>query len=187
MVPFGCDTDVYRLLEPPQERSGVVFFVRPNVPRRGFVLGSLALAAFHELHPEQEIHLYGDRPPPLPFPATSHGRLAPVELNALYNRTLGGLALSFTNVTLVAEEMLASGNVPVANRSPYSRGGLDNEHVVWADPTPQAVARALAEVVEHADTDARARKVSESVVGGWAGSQEQVVDLVEAALWGRAR
>ena len=83
--------------------------------------------------------------------------------------------------------MLASGNVPVANRSPYSRGGLDNEHVVWADPTPQAVARALADVVEHADVEARARKVSESVVGGWAGSQEQVADLVEAALWGRDR
>ncbi|WP_426241948.1 glycosyltransferase family 1 protein [Nocardioides sp. LHG3406-4] len=186
VVPFGCDTEAYRIDNPAQERSGVVFFARRHVPRRGYDIGVRALAEFHRIRPDQEIQVYGDHVSDLGFPVTNHGRLSAVELNALYNRTIGGLALSFTNVTLVGGEMLAAGNIPVANRSPYAHGGLDNDHVVWADPTPRALGQALAEVVAHPDLQARAATASRSVTGSWSDTQDRLVELLDGVLYGPA-
>lgn len=184
VVPFGCDTGVYRLEEPERPRNGVVFFARANTPRRGFMMGMLALAEFHRRHPEHEIHVFGDEPRDCPFPVVAHGRMRPDELNALYNRTVGGLALSFTNVTLVAEEMLAAGNIPVANRSPYAHGGLQNEHVVWRDATPQSLADGLSAVVTaYAAEPGRARAAAGSVRAGWETTQEDVARIVEDEIW----
>ena len=45
----------------------------------------------------------------MPFPAVNHGRITPAELAALYNRCTAGLTLSFTNVSLVPDELLACG------------------------------------------------------------------------------
>jgi len=182
VVPFACDTAVYGL-GPTQPRSGVVFFTRPEVPRRGFIMGALALEQFHRLRPEQEIHLYGDRRRrDLAFPHTNHGLVSPAALNDLYNRTITGLALSFTNVTLVAEEMLAAGNVPVANDDRFARAVLRNPHVLWADPTPGALAAALTRAVDHKDLAGRAAAVSRSVATSWSVTQERVVDLIEDEL-----
>lgn len=183
VVPFGTDTATYHLQSPEQPRSGVVFFARPGTPRRGYVVGMLALAYFHRRHPEQEIHVFGDALPPLSFPVTSHGRMSPADLNGLYNRTIGGLALSFTNVTLVAGEMLAAGNIPVANRSSFARGVLDSGHVVWAEPSPAELAEALCRVVEHDDVLGRAAAAAGSVTAcTWRDSTDAVVRLIEDQL-----
>src|SRR5690606_24896867 len=99
-VEFGCDTSAYRIL-PDRKREGVVFFARPDVPRRGYLLGRIALARFHELHPHVPIHTYGAKVSGLPFPAIQHGKLTPEGLNELYNSCIAGLVLSFTNISLV--------------------------------------------------------------------------------------
>ena len=114
-VPFGCDTSVYRPLEPPPPRSGVLFYAKRGNDRRGYRLAVLALEKFHTMYPDEPIHVYGDVPAGLSFPVTAHGSLSPEELNVLYNSVVAGLALSFTNISLVAEEMLAAGAIPVIN------------------------------------------------------------------------
>jgi O-antigen biosynthesis protein len=184
VVPFGCDTDVYRPLA-PAARGGVVLYAKPDVARRGYDLARLALLRFHARHPEQEIHVYGDAARDLGVPATRHGGLDPAALNVLYHRTLAGLALSFTNISLVAEEMLAAGTVPVVNDSADARADLPNPHVRWAAPTPAAVADALCAAVEHPDPAGRAAALQASVAGrSWAGSQERLVALVEGHVRG---
>ena len=184
VVPFGCDTDVYRPL-PPAPRSGVVLYAKPDVARRGYDLARLALLRFHAAHPEQEIHVYGDPARDLGVPATRHGGLDPAALNVLYHRTLAGLALSFTNISLVAEEMLAAGTVPVVNDAADARADLPNPHVRWAAPTPAAVADALSAAVEHPDPAGRAAALQASVAGrSWAGSQARLVALVERHVRG---
>ncbi|GAP56006.1 glycosyl transferase group 1, partial [Arthrobacter sp. Hiyo6] len=80
------------------------------------------------------------------IPLTQHGMLSRAELNDLYNRTIAGLALSFTNITLVASEMLAAGNIAVLNDHEFSRQVLTNPEAVWAPPTPSSLAAALSEV-----------------------------------------
>ncbi|AWB96305.1 glycosyl transferase group 1 [Agromyces badenianii] len=184
VTEFGCDTSVYRPL-PGRERTGVVLYARPSVPRRGFWLARLALQRFHELHPDIEIHLYGSEVKDLRFPATQHGRLAPAELNELYNRSIAGLAMSFTNISLVAEEMLAAGTIPIVNDSLHSRADLVNEHVGWATPTPNGIAEALSAAVTRADRASAALAASRSVRQfGWAKAQADVVRVIEHEVYG---
>ena len=187
VVPFGCDTDVYRLPEPVRPRSGVVLYAKPDVGRRGYLLARLALERFHRVHPDQEIHVYGSRPADLPFPVTFHGRLTPDELNRLYGGVTAGLAMSFTNISLVAEEMLAAGVVPVVNDSPLARADLANPYVRWAEPTPDGIATQLAAAVTEPDVAGRAGKAAASVIGrSWAPAQAQVARIVEDEVLGRA-
>ena len=184
VTEFGCDTSVYTPL-PGGKRDGVVLFARPEVPRRGFSLARLALQRFHDLHPDVEIHLYGEEVKGLPFPATQHGRLTPVELNELYNSSIAGLAMSFTNISLVAEEMLAAGTVPVVNDSVHSRADLASEQVMWAPPTPHGLAAALRAVVERADRADTARAASESVrMFGWTRAQADILRIIEDEVYG---
>jgi glycosyltransferase involved in cell wall biosynthesis len=187
VTEFGCDTSVYRLLD-DRPRSGVVLYARPQVPRRGYMLARLALQRFHDQHPDQEIHIYGERIPSLPFPATQHGRLSPTELNELYNSTIAGLAMSFTNISLVAEEMLAAGTIPVVNDSKHSRADLINHHVAWATPTPQGIAAALSRAVTNPDVTGTARLAAHSVRQfGWAKAQADVVKIIEDEVYGHVQ
>ncbi len=184
VTEFGCDTSVYRPLH-GRVRTGVVFYARPDVPRRGFWLARLALQQFHERHPEVDIHFYGAEVSGLTFPATQHGRLAPAELNELYNSSIAALAMSFTNISLVAEEMLAAGVIPVVNDSPHSRADLVNDHVAWANPTPLSLAAALSTVVTRPDREAAAWAASESVRQfGWTRAEAAAVRIIEDEVYG---
>ncbi len=183
VTQFGCDTDVYRLA-PAGPRTGVVCYARPGAARRGYWLGSLALAEFQRRHRDVPIHVYGDAPKSLPFQAIRHGRLTPVQLNALYNQCIAGLALSFTNISLVAEEMLAAGAIPVINDAPEARADLPNDHARWASPTPLAIADALSAIVE-ADDGGRATAAAGSTRRTWASAQADLVRVVEEEVYGR--
>jgi glycosyltransferase involved in cell wall biosynthesis len=185
VVPFGCDSRVYRLPEGDVARSGIVFYSRPDFPRRGYELACVALRLFHELHPDQEIHVYGARPRGLGIPVTFHGRMTTDALNDLYGRTIAGLAMSFTNITLVAEEMLAAGNIPVVNDLALAHLVLPNEHVRWAQPTAAALAGELSAAVSAPDLRERAAAAAASVVGrSWEPTCRAVVGIVEDEVYG---
>jgi glycosyltransferase involved in cell wall biosynthesis len=176
IVEFGCDNDVYRL-EDAGPRDGVVFYTKPHAARRGFLLGVLALAELHRRRPEVPIHTVGDADIQVPFPATNHGVCPPEELGRLYNRTRVGLALSFTNLTLLADELLACGTVPVINDDPYPRASLDSDHARWAVPTPSGIADAMLEVI---DAPPDLRKVAASArKEGWRPGQAAFVRAIE--------
>lgn len=185
VVPFGCDTDTYHLTGTPEARAGVVFYTVPGAARRGFLLNMMALEEFHRLCPEQPIHAYGsERSLRLPFPVTWHGRISPGELNQLYNSCRAGLATSFTNISLVAEEMLAAGCIPVVNDDPDARADLPNEHVTWSRANPAAVAKALAGIIAHPEPAALAAAATASVRRGWGSAQSGVVRIVEEEVYG---
>ncbi|WP_255769386.1 rhamnosyltransferase WsaF family glycosyltransferase [Pseudarthrobacter sulfonivorans] len=181
-VPFGCDTDIYGLQgfgdRPP--RNGVVFYARPNADRRGYLLGRLAIELFHERHPEQHIHVVGDTISGWTVPTINHGRLSPAELNVLFNRSITGIAMSFTNVSLSAEEMLAAGCLPVINDSIMARADLTSEFALWTPPAPKNVADALSRAVERSDLETNARLAALSVRRGWGETQRQVAEAIES-------
>lgn len=184
-VPFSCDTGVYSLTE-HGPRSGVVFYARPDVPRRGFRLGILALAEFHRQHPDQEIHVYGAQVADPGFPITHHGRPTPEGLNTIYNRVAAGLALSFTNISLVTEEMLAAGCVPVVNDSPDARADLDNPCVAWAAATPVAMAEALGDAVTSWTPAGSAAAAASVRTDNWGAAGSGVVAALEELVTGGA-
>ena len=187
LVPFSCDTAVYSF-QNTGHRSGVVFYTKPGVPRRGYRIGALALQEFHRRHPEQPIHLYGEAAPDIGVPVVHHRRLSPADLNALYNQSIAGVAMSFTNISLVAEEMLAAGCVPVVNDSPDARSDLPNPAVAWTVPTPGAVADTLSRLVESTTVGATARAAADSVRrDNWSATGQQVVDLITSTCSGTVR
>jgi hypothetical protein len=147
---FGCDS-TYQILNPDGRRDAIVFYAKPDTPRRAFELGVMALQLFAERHPNITIHFYGSRIGKLPFAFEDHGLLRPSELNRIYNRCFAGLSLSMTNVSLVPHEMLAAGCIPVVNEAEHNRIVLDNPFVRYACPTPHALADALSEVVTTKD------------------------------------
>jgi glycosyltransferase involved in cell wall biosynthesis len=185
-APFGCDTSVYSLTNETGRRSGVVYYTKPGSDRRGYILGRLALEEFHRRHPEEPVHLYGDAGDDWKIPTVQHGRLSPEELNTLYNGTKAGLAISFTNITLVAEEMLAAGNIPVVTQVPHARAVLPNENVVWARPTPGSLADALCSAVEAPTSPERRADIARSVRQGWGPTLDAVADAITRAVGHRA-
>lgn len=186
VAEFGCDTDVYTLTN-HGARRGVVFYARPEVARRGYEVGMLALEHFHRRHPEHPIHLFGASPSGLRVPAVSHGKMTPAALADLYNECVTGLALSFTNVSLVPIEMIACGAIPVVNDSAAARPGLTNPHAVWSQPTPVALADALCAIVEDAHVERRAAAAAASVVGAsWSDAAWAVREVVEDEVFGGA-
>ncbi|MBZ4486904.1 glycosyltransferase family 1 protein [Microbacterium sp. cx-55] len=182
-VPFGCDTDIYRALPAAGPRRGVVFYAKRSNDRRGFALAIRTLSAFHEACPDEPIHIYGDAVDDAPFPHVAHGNLDPTALNALYNTVVAGLALSFTNISLVAEELLAAGAIAVVNDSPLPRADLGNPHAAWARATPSALAEELITAVRRPDRDAHAARVAASVVGrSWRETQQATAALIADEL-----
>jgi hypothetical protein len=158
---FGCDTDCYHL--DGAERNGVVFYARPQAPRRAFELGVMGLELFARQHPEIEIHFYGNKVGKLRFPFIDHGLVSPAGLNDIYNRCFAGLSLSMTNVSLVPHEMLAAGCIPLVNDAEHNRIVLDNDFVRYVAPTPHALARGLDELVTTPDFADLARQAAASV------------------------
>lgn len=185
VVPFGCDSAVYHPPTAGPTRSGIVFFSRPDFPRRGYQLASVALRLFHERHPEQEIHVYGAAPRGLRIPVTFHGQLTTAELNDLYGRTIAGLAMSFTNITLVAEEMLAAGNIPVVNDMELAHVVLSSPEVRWSPPTAAALAEQLSAAVTARDIAGTAQRAAASARGrSWDPTRAAVVRIIEEEAYG---
>jgi hypothetical protein len=183
---FGADLDVYSASS-GVERAGVVFYTKPAVARRGHEMGMLALERFARSRPEAPIHLFGNRVPNVAFDVVDHGRMTPTQLNTLYNSCRVGLSLSFSNVSLIPWELLASGVVPVVNDARHNRLVLDSPGVAWAPASPAALARAMQEAYDAYDLEASPRRLAASVAGAsWAESADSVAAFIESQTIYRA-
>jgi len=162
---LGVDLDCYRL-DNAGARDGVVFFARPDTPRRGFELGMMALELFAHRRPGTEIHLVGQpiRWAKPSFRFTDHGTISRPDLAALYNRCSAGLVLSLTNISLVPSEMLAAGCIPVMNDGVHIRAAYDNPNARFAKAMPGELATALCAAVDGSAPDLR-RSAAASVAG----------------------
>jgi glycosyltransferase involved in cell wall biosynthesis len=159
---YGCDISRYRRLA-GHRRSGVVFYARRETARRGVELGLMALEVFAARRPDITIHIYGDKIGRLPFAFMDHGHITPDEINNIYNQCYAGLSLSFTNVSLVALEMLAAGCIPVVNDTPQVRTDLKNPFVRYASAYPQALAAEFEALADMADFELLSQAAAESV------------------------
>ncbi|PYI68361.1 glycosyl transferase group 1 [Arthrobacter livingstonensis] len=181
-VPFGCDNHIYHATPRPANggaRNGVVFYAKKSADRRGYLLGKKALEIFGRNNPGQVIHVYGDNVAGWDVPVVSHGNLPPGELNDLYNTTVASLVMSFTNISLVAGELISAGNIPVMNDSALARLDLDSPHAVWATATPYHLASALEAAIAYPDIAARAKAAAASVQISWQESSELLCRVIE--------
>jgi hypothetical protein len=180
---FGVDHSTYKL-QNLDHRKQVLAYVRPQTDRRGLEITLLTLQLFHQKHPEVTINLQGADMSEfaIPFPYVNHGILEIADLNDLYNRCFAGLVLSFTNLSLVYNELASCGAIPVINSGLNTTMSLDNPHFHFRDPMPQRLAAALSECYEQRTPDL-AQEVSESVgQSSWRKANQQFVEIVEQQM-----
>ena len=180
---FGSDAGRYRF-ENPARRNKVLFYARPQTPRRGFELGVLALTEFARRNPDFEIHLLGSTIDyRLPFRFVSHGVLSPEGLNELYNRAAAGLVISLTNMSLLPLELLAAGCIPVVTDGEHNRAVSDNPYIAYAPTSPHALAQALNDVVRRPDLPRYAERAAGSVISlEWDDAATKVEQVLVGAL-----
>jgi glycosyltransferase involved in cell wall biosynthesis len=179
---LGVDRDTYRLREVERRRDTVVYYARPETPRRAVPIGLLALAELHRRRPHVRIVLFGsERPLPAPFPYEHVGIVSPIQLSRLYSQATVGLCLSLTNFSLVPKEMLACGLpcVEVAGVSAESIFGPDGP-IELAPPLPSALADSLERLLD--DRDLWDRRSRDGVAFVASHTWDRATDEVEAGL-----
>ena len=151
---FPIDRGIYHPRPRAKREPNVIFFARPEMPRRCFELGVLALEELHRLRPDVEIILFGSpkvEKHHLPFPATKKLLLPTIDdLAALYANADLGIAFSTTNPSLVPYEMMACG-LPVVD---LGRPGNEVNYAgrkdiaLLADPDPKHMAAQIRDLLE---------------------------------------
>jgi glycosyltransferase involved in cell wall biosynthesis len=139
---FPIDRDIYYPGHSrSSERPRIVYFARPDMPRRCYPLGVAALQLVKEERPEVEIVFYGDKAEKfqhVPFEFTNVGMTPQIsDLGDLYRSADVGVCFSTTNPSLVPFEMMACG-LPVVdldvNGNEVSYGGHENCMLAAASP-----------------------------------------------------
>ncbi|MGD9710221.1 MAG: glycosyltransferase family 4 protein [Halothiobacillaceae bacterium] len=181
--PFSCDKDIYHPEATERERRRVFFYARNVTPRRGFELGLLALERLHRRHPDVEFILAGwpcERYR-LPFPYRDIGVVPPRELAWWIARCDAALVLSLSNLSLMPLEIMACGCPLVCNGGPNNEWLLRHEeNALLAEPEPQALATALARLLE--DPELRERLIANGLACAAATDWEQAGEAVASAL-----
>lgn len=164
----------------------IVFFARPNMPRRCYQLGVDALRLVKKRNPNVEIVFYGDKKEAyksVPFEFTNLGILPSInDLGALYRSADIGIAFSTTNPSLVPYEMMACGCAVVDiefNNNEDKYGSKDN--VCLAEANPQAIAEAIHELIE--DHDRREEIIDNAIdYASYFPNEEEMVRLIEGFI-----
>lgn len=148
-IDFGVDHAVYRP-GAPSDRPRVVFYARGSTPRRGTELGLAALGLVKAARAEVEVVLYGShQPAPVTYEHTQGGVMAPEDLAVLYRTATVGLVLSYTNLSFVPFELMASGCPVVAVDVEPVRWFLRHAHnALLGDSLPEALAEAVLGLLE---------------------------------------
>ena len=163
---FPVNTDVYNLKSESTRSNSkkIVFFAKPEMPRRCYEIGMQALYTFSKLKPDVEIVFFGSpeiEPKKIPFKVTCKKLVPTIEdLAELYRSADLGLVFSTTNPSLVPYEMIACG-CPVADiemdMAVEKYGGNDN-NVFLLSPEPDEMGKELARIIEDDDLLAKHRK-----------------------------
>lgn len=150
---FPVDRSIYYPRVRAKANRNLVFFAKPEMPRRCFELGVMALREFHQLRPDVEIVMFGSKhasKQSYDFPVTIREVLPTLDdLAQMYSDGDVGLVFSTTNPSLIPYEMMACG-LPVID---LARG--DNavnyagrtDIALLADPQPRIMAGQIAELI----------------------------------------
>jgi glycosyltransferase involved in cell wall biosynthesis len=153
---FPIDRDIYYPNSEARSkgRQRIVYFARPDMPRRCYPLGVSALQLVKQERPKVEIVFYGDKAEKfqhVPFDFTNVGMTPQIsDLGDLYRSADVGVCFSTTNPSLVPFEMMACG-LPVVdlnvNGNEVSYGG--HENCMLAAASPRDIADKIYEVLDN--------------------------------------
>lgn len=185
---FPLDSSIY-YPRPRQdgESPRVLFFARPEMPRRCYNLGIEALSLLHLRLPYVRITLFGSdevNQRALPFPCENLKNLDDLNrLAALYSSADAALVLSTTNTSLVPFEVLSCG-CPVVDLdlevNQVNYRGSDSVYLL--PPDPEAIADGLCRLLEDDEFRERYRQAGFHLVANLP-NEEQAARRVEQLIF----
>jgi O-antigen biosynthesis protein len=153
-IGFAYDAELYRPLPRREsEIKRVFFYARPPTERRGFELGLMALHEVTKRLPGVVVCCAGWDVSSyvIPFRYLNAGRLELKDLPDLYNQCDVALVLSFSNLSLLPLEIMACGTPVVCNKGPNNEWLLNSNNARLTDPTPEAIADAVCDLLINTD------------------------------------
>lgn len=152
---FCADRRIYRPLPEAKKEHAICFIYQPDKPRRCSVLGIEALGIVKFLRPDVKIYLYGSNIKGNVWFEHENLGIIPLEkCNALYNKCEVGLCISSSNPSRIPFEMMAAGLPVVDLYMENNFYDMPNEGVRLAHTTPESIAQALIEILDHKETAA---------------------------------
>lgn len=153
---FCADRRIYRPLPDAKKEHAICFVYQPDKPRRCSVLGIEALGIVKFLRPDVKIYLYGSNIKGNVWFEHENLGIIPLEkCNALYNKCEVGLCISSSNPSRIPFEMMAAGLPVVDLYMENNFFDMPNEGVRLAHTTPESIAQALIEILDHPETAAQ--------------------------------
>jgi len=154
---FPVDSAIYNVdAGHGKERAKrVLFFAKPEMDRRCFLIGAMALREFHKIKPEYEILFFGSgsaKTYAQDYPVTYLDVVPTLnDLAELYATSSAGVVFSTTNPSLVPYEMMACGLPVIDLNRPGNEVNYDNRHdiALLADADPARMARAIADLLNN--------------------------------------
>ena len=157
---FCADRRIYRPLPEAKKEHAICFVYQPDKPRRCSVLGIEALGIVKFLRPDVKIYLYGSNIKGNVWFEHENLGIIPLEkCNALYNQCEVGLCISSSNPSRIPFEMMAAGLPVVDLYMENNFYDMPNEGVRLAHTTPESIAQALIEILNHPE---KAAEMSEA-------------------------
>ena len=153
---FCADRRIYRPLPEAKKEHAICFVYQPDKPRRCSVLGIEALGIVKFLRPDVKIYLYGSNIKGNVWFEHENLGIIPLEkCNALYNKCEVGLCISSSNPSRIPFEMMAAGLPVVDLYMENNFFDMPNEGVRLAHTTPESIAQALIEILNHPEQAAQ--------------------------------
>lgn len=150
---FPVDTGIYYPRSYVLKEKRIVFFARPEMPRRCYPLGIKALEIFAKNNPDVEIVLYGSLnidSSNISFKHVNRGILETLDqLAELYSSASVGIVFSTTNPSLVPYEMMSCG-LPVVDLD-YEDNWTNyesRENIMLVDTMPEKIAEGIEKVLK---------------------------------------
>ncbi|MBM5570018.1 MULTISPECIES: glycosyltransferase family 4 protein [Deefgea] len=149
-VGFSYEKDMYY----PRPRLDadvkcIFFYARPPTARRAFELGLLVLDQVVKVLPNVKVIFAGWDVSNyhIPYEHLNAGTLSLAELPDLYSRCDVALVLSFTNLSLLPLELMASGVPVISNSGPWVEWLLNKENCILTDATVEGLSAGLVSIL----------------------------------------
>lgn len=144
---LGVDKREYHQLSDVQrDKKLVIAYIRQHTERRGYELVMWSLKKIKEKVPDVRIEIFGD--PYLPIGDflwidKNHGILSHEKLCKLYNQASVGIVTSFTNYSLIPNEMISCGCAVVDLDTECMKSVFPDAAISLVQPTPKNIAEAV--------------------------------------------
>lgn len=153
---FPVDHKVYNMNHArTKTNKNIVFFAKPEMPRRCYEIGIRALAIVKEQRPDIEVILFGSNEVNwIPCEVTMKGVLPTImDLADLYRNADLGMVFSTTNPSLVPYEMMLCGCpvVDVDMEQALMKYGNNPDNVFLFDTQPEIMAKQILDIIDNKD------------------------------------